>query len=627
MSGDIDTSFIDDGSLESPRGESETDGSIPTEKLEESRKDIVRWAENLTLINGDPVDYSGKYRFWKQPLRDVVDGDTPKIHIWKMARGMGKTEQSAYPLLKIPSTTPMKDVMHSVPRQDQLNSFMNRTVSRKVDTSVGDPPILQAMLKDSSMSVKRNQWITESYLEGRSAWGDGRSLQGFHGCYGNADEAQVWTSEALQNLKEAIDSPIEEGGNPRVLLTGTPNYEGTVYHEHWQESDQHRWHFDCPTCSTGQTVTLDSVQVIDTDPKRWGLFCRQCGSRIEKDHILLEGYWEATNPNGVHRGYTINQLISPRHPLDEVMRSRELASTSKAEFYRFKLARFYSGGAKPIPEAAIYSVCDGDLGLQHRAVEGYEPYYAGIDWGGGENADTIVVICTVDDRQQDQWPAQITIRNVERIEYEHPVEELRKTAQVLDRFNIPSTGQAVADLGYREAHVSSMQQGDKRDNPIPERGWGSAVYGHRFDLNAQNDTDGKWPFLKREGKTVHAAQAPWANRVFDLFPEVQGYDETLDAAEMEVEYESERTPTKRIRIPYQDTVEVRDTVNYWKDHLTSVKREFEELKSGKRKERITTFQDNQKDDGFYALLYCYTAACFGGKKGGFEPMNITGGTA
>lgn len=621
MSG-IDTSFIEEG-LPDPEGSSQgstpDEGQIPTEELEEARDDVVAFGEHLARINGEPLEYHGEYQYWQEPLRAVTDPDTERIHIWKMARGMGKTVQSSIAEVYVPTTGRMKDVIHTVPRADQLNSYMKRTVARMVETSRGDPPILQEFLEDNRVAVKRNKWITGSFLEGRSAWGDGRSIQGFHGQFGTADEAQNWTAAALSNLKEAIDS-----GMARVLLTGTPDYEGTVYHEHWQESTQHMWHYTCPECSTDQTITLDSVQVVDTNPKRWGLFCRQCGEDFDKIQILEEGFWQPTNPTGVHRGYTINQLISPRHPLDEVMRSRELASTSEGDFRRYKLAQFYSGGAKPIPEAAIYACCDDSKGLHHQALDQYGPYYAGIDWGGGESADTMVVIATVDERQQDHWPKGITIRNVFRVEYEHRTEELRKVAGILDRFGIGKDGRAVADLGYGEAHVDSMQNGDKRENAIPERGWGSHITGHRFG-SVSEDQAGKWPFLKREGKRVQAYQPPWANRVFDLFPEVQGYDDAPDSDD--VGYSTERTPDKRITIPYRDEVETRDTMNYWFDHLTSVKREFNETKSGVRKERITTFQDNQKDDGFYALLYCYTAACLGGKRGGYEPMNIGGGVA
>jgi len=621
MSGDTDTSWIE-GEAEAPRGESERAGSIPDDDLEAAREDIIQFAERLLRVNGKQFDYSGEYQFWQEPLRAVVADDTERIHIWKMARGLGKTEQESIVELFIPSTGKMMDIMHSVPRADQLNSYMNRTVGRKVETSAGDPPILMSMLDNNRnrVAVKRNKWITGSFLEGRSAWGDGRAIQGFHGQFGAADEAQNWTSAALQNLKEAIDS-----GMARVLLTGTPDYEGTVYHEHWQESTQYRWHYSCPECSTDQTITLDSVEVIDTNPKRWGLRCRQCGRGFEKAQILDNGFWQATNPSGVHRGYTINQLVSPRHPLDEVMRSRELASTTEGDFRRYKLSQFYSGGAKPIPEAAIYACCDDAKTLHQEAIEGAGPYHAGIDWGGGESADTMVVIITVDDRNQNHWPNHIQIRNVFRVDYEHRTEELRKVAEILDRFRVTRNGRGMADLGYGEAHVDSMQRGDKRENAIPERGWGSYIYGHRFDLSPTNETDGKWPFLKRDGKTVHAAQAPWANRVFDLFPEVQGYDDAPDPGS--VGYETQRTPDKRITIPYQDEVETRETMNYWFDHLTSVKREFTETRTGNRKERITTFQSSQKDDGFYALLYAYTAACIGGKRGGFQPMKITGGTA
>jgi len=603
-----------------PDGRNQPDDELTPEEFGAAAEAIIPFAERLTRINGEPADYSGEYRFWRAPLEAVVDPDAERVHIWKMGRGLGKTEQSSIPELYLPTTRRMVDVLHTVPRSDQLNSYMKRTMARKVETSAGDPPILEMLLADSSLAVKRNKFLTESFLEARSAWADGRSIRGFHGPFGTADEVQDWTAAAISNLKEAIDV-----GMSRVLMTGTPDYEGTVYHEHWQQSTQHRWHFECPhrSCETAQTVTLDSVEAVDTTPKRWALHCRQCGERVSKGEILRDGFWEATNEAGVHRGYTMNQLLSPRHPLDEVMRARELASTSTADFRRYKLAQFYSGGAKPVPEAAIYACCDDDLSM-HGAKVIEQPHFVGIDWGGGEQADTVATILTVDGRESGGFPTHVTIRGVERIEYESRAEELRKAASTVGCFGAAEQGRCVADLGYGDAHVEAMQQGDARENPIPETGWGSSVIGHRFG-NVSRDAGSKWPYFTQDGRRVKAYQPPWANRVFDLFPEVQGYDETPDPSE--VDYDVERTPDKRITIPYSDDVETRETTNWWFDHLTSVKREFDETKSGQRKERITTFQDNQQDDGFFSLLYALTAACMGAKTGGFHLHSMSGRTA
>lgn len=623
MSTDTDLSWFVDladdpsGAGDAPKDDRDDDALTP-EEFQEACEGIIPYAERLTRINGEPANYDEEFRFWREPLEAVVDPDTERIHIWRMARGLGKTEQSSYPELYLPTTRGMVDVIHTTPRSDQLSSYMNRTVARKLGTSAGDPPILQALLSDSALAVKRNKFHTGSFLEGRSAWGDGRSIQGFHGSFGVADEIQNWTVGAIQNLKEAIDV-----GMGRILFTGTPDYEGTIYHEHWQESTQHRWHFDCPECDTAQTVTLDSVRVVETDPKQWALHCRQCGERVAKDRVLQTGRWEATNPTGVHRGYTMSQLLSPRHDLDAVMRSRELATTSKGDFYRYKLARFYSGGAKPIPPAAINACCDPDLSLHHAKTLGV-PYFVGVDWGGGEQADTVAVVITVDRRDEHTAPAHITVRAAERVDYDSRAGELRQVADVVDRFEAGVEGRCVADLGYGDAHVEAMQNGDTRSNAIPEQGWGSSVIGHRFG-NVREDAGDQWRYLVQDGRRVKAYQPPWANIVFDLFPEVQGYDETPDRGD--VDYDVERTPDKRIAIPGGESVETQTTMDWWFDHLTAVKREFNETKSGKKKERITTFQDNQQDDGFFALLYALTAAYLGSTTGGFHMHSVGGMTA
>ena len=49
-----------------------------TERFRQAGDDIIRWCEDLTTIDGDPMDYSGGFRFWKEPMRAVVDPETPE---------------------------------------------------------------------------------------------------------------------------------------------------------------------------------------------------------------------------------------------------------------------------------------------------------------------------------------------------------------------------------------------------------------------------------------------------------------------------------------------------------------------------------------------------------------------
>lgn len=579
---------------------------IPEDVFRAAGQDIIRWCEDLTTIDGDPMDYSGQYRFWKEPMRAVVDPDTPEEHIWCIARGVGKTEQSARVKWHFGTTEKMRDTIYATPRMRQIRTFQKTIVRRMVDGSRGDPPILKALLDTNDVHVQRNDIRsppngTGSVLEARSAWNDGNQLQGYHGHFGIADETQQWTRPAIENLKNAVDK-----GVGRILFTGTPNYEGTVYHEYWQESDQREWHFDCPECGHTQTIGLSNIRLTATDPKNWERFCSACDAEVCKQHILDTGEWQATNDDAVRRGYHFSQLISPRHDLNYVMREYERPTTPEGDFVRYRLARFYSGAAKPIPEQAIQRVADPDRALRRVGLED-TAHFLGVDHGGGESSDTIATVLHVNERDE-KFPTKVSVDTVELIDGERRQDERREIADLITRFNIPQRGRAVMDMGYGSEAVDLFQNGDANPNQIPEHGWGSLVLGHQFG-SIDRDT-GQWPYMKMDDRILHAYQPPWANRVVRLFPAEQGYDDTSHAEE--VDYPVRRGDEAGISIPYHDDPDTREVIDYWKNHLTAIKREFKESdQTGKKKEYFTTFGTNQKDDGFYSLLYAYVAATVG----------------
>jgi hypothetical protein len=164
------------------------------------------------------------------------------------------------------------------------------------------------------------------------------------------------------------------------------------------------------------------------------------------------------------------------------------------------------------------------------------------------------------------------------------------------------------DRGFGSEAVDLFQNGDDNPNQIPGHGWGSLVLGHEF--GSVNRETGEWEYMKLDDRILKAYQPPWANRIVRLFPTEQGYDDTSHAEE--VDYPIRRTAEQGISIPYHDDPDTREIIDYWTNHLTAVKREFKESETtGKKREYFTTFGTNQKDDGFYALLYAYVAATVG----------------
>lgn len=573
------------------------------------------------------MDFSGQFRFWKEPLRAVCDPDTERVHVWNKARGVGKTEQASLAYLFNPMTNPYNDALYSVPRSDQLSSFVKMKVQRKVEGSrrghPENPPILQTQFREPDISVKRNELKTPpdgsgSILQARSAWGDGRALQEFHGSFGIADEVANWTKQALANLMSAIDEELAGGtndadrGEGRVLLTGTPSFEGTPYHEWWTETDRREWFWACPSCGFEQHTTLENVEQTETNPANWELACVECGEQVGKAHIIETGEWKPTNESGVHRGYRFSRLPSPRHSLNELMRSRARATTSKQDFHNYKLARFFSGASKPIPPQAFQRVCDTTRALTDSGEQGV-PYYIGVDWGGGDYSETVVCVISIPEYQDGGKPYLVDVENVYQIQYDNRTEEIRKVARILDAFGLKTNGRAVADLGFGSTHVDALQNGDTRNNKIPQHGYGSRVVGHRFGSLNREQKNSRHDWLKWDGRNVRAYKPPWCNEVVDLFPDVQGFDSVEPDA---VDWDVERTQKARISVPYHDDMTTRQRMNWWEEHLTSVKREYKESReTGKTKEYFTVFSEEQKDDGFLALVYAFTAACLGSTSG------------
>jgi len=609
-------------------------GAIPDPVLQQANRDIISFGEELISVDGQPMDFSGQYRYWKQPLRDATDPDSPRHHVWPFGRGLGKSIDAGLFFLDVPATNRMADALYATPRADQLSSFMNMTVGRMVDGSrrgaPDAPPILQAML-DGSLNIKRNQFQTPpagtaSVMEARTAWSDGRALQGFHGAVGVADEFGQWTKEALGNLKNAIDKPLSDQSDTadetagRIVLTGTPTHEGTVFHEYWGESDQREWKWPCPDCGTGQVTGMDNVEVTSTDPRNWELVCRVCGQQVSNEYVIESGDWVATNPDGIHRGYHMGRLTSPRHSINEVMREYNRPSTSKQQFHNFVLGRFYSGAAKPIPSQSFQHATDTSLTVATRSL-GDVAHFIGVDWGGGEGSETVVVVIHVGGKDEKGFPTDVTVDNVIPIAYDSRGDELRQVAAACDRYGLGDAGRAVCDRGFGSAHVDALQNGTKDADAVPKHGFGSHVIGHRFSGNIQRE-QGRYDYLKKDKRNVVAYKPQWVNHVIDLFPDVQGFD-TTDHAE-DVSHDVRRTPDSSITIPYDaDDTDTRERMDYFKQQLTALKREFKSSdESGKKKEYFTTFTDNQKDDAVMALVYAYTAAVLGSTSG-YSNVSVT----
>jgi len=111
---------------------------------------------------------------------------------------------------------------------------------------------------------------------------------------------------------------------------------------------------------------------------------------------------------------------------------------SQTRFLNEVLGLFYRGLAKPLLTEDLLACRDFSLGL----VQGLQPpyaSYAGIDWGGGQFAFTVLWIMAKD--ELDRW----RLLYVKKFNERDPMKQIQIIGNCLNLFNVK---QAIADIVY-----------------------------------------------------------------------------------------------------------------------------------------------------------------------------------
>lgn len=196
------------------------------------------------------------------------------------------------------------------------------------------------------------------------------------------DEYDRMRTDFLEDAKHRVDgSKIK-----RLTYLSTPTVpgHGLDADDEWWASDMHKWFVPCPHCSRFQTFLLEENVKIGDDKYDCVLECSHCHKAISDEvrpGLNKLGRWEATNLEGLFRGYHINQLNSPTMRLEDIMESyfsgQKDAKKMKA-FYNQSLGEPYASLGDQISVQLLDSCKDS----QHR-MGGLPngPVYIGIDVG------------------------------------------------------------------------------------------------------------------------------------------------------------------------------------------------------------------------------------------------------
>jgi hypothetical protein len=474
----------------------------------------VRW------IKGKP--FSFRDRPYLLPIYRDKD---PRIIIVK-ARQMEVTEWAVNWLIHNLITHPSTTAMYTAPRMDQVSRFSQD----RLRLAILDAPELRDILahprdqKLGETAMTRVPLNNGSLCYLVSAWGDFAAIRNIPADWAVIDEAQDVQAEALPVIEEAMSHSRFN----RALIIGTASVEGSEFCRLWKQSDMKEW-----------------------DGKAW------VPSRFD---------------NRSYSGYHISQEMAPwitglpsDHP-NSIPFKR--AKYSERRFMNEVLGLFYRGLAKPLIFDDLLACQNLRFGLM-KSLEAPYVSYAGIDWGGGDHAFTVIWIMAQGDK--DRW----RLIYLRRFDERDPMKQVQIIGNLIPLFNVK---QAVADIGYGAVQVNELQ---KR--------FATRVIGCRYMRRPETPLEIKT--VDESGRRIAQAIVN-ADRSF--------WVET--AIELIKRKDPSGTVNPQLIIPWTEPQKVEWIV----DQFTCIEMEEQEMVGGKKYHHYTHPQ-GEPDDALHAFIYALIA--------------------
>ncbi len=470
-------------------------------------EDIVEFVEKFRIIKDNPFSFEGR-EYLKQIYRDPAK----RIYIVK-ARQVEITEFAVNLLLHQLLTHPGTVGMYVSDRGEHVKSFSRDRLGDAIKKS----KILQDLVeKGGNKSFLK--FKNGSVLHMVSGWDNFEEARSFAVDFAVIDEAQSLNVKAIPVLSESL-SKSKHG---RLFVIGTGSDHGDDWYNLWHTGNQMEWN-------------------------------------------LQTGTWVAKNPEIVDvSSYHISQSMASWISAEEFERKRR---TEPPRYFTNEIEGWWHKGMRrPFTRDDMIQLFDRTLDCTPpENVEYGLPIFAGIDFGGGTKAFTVV------------WIWQLVNKNVPRfkvldvIKIDDPSTEnqANRIINLIDKYKI---AKIVCDSGGGTRQVQKL----------------SEIYGPRiFKCNYRYKSDE--PFEKIYDEYRVLADRTWIIEVMiDLIKRPES---------------SEKYPSgvPRIHIPYAD----QEKMGWIIDHFTCI--EAETANQMGRSYTRYVHGTGTNDDALHAACYAYLA--------------------
>jgi len=330
---------------------------------------------------------------------------------------------------------PSFKVLYVSPSATQTKTFSNDRIKDPIETS---PILKKYTTRMLSQNILEKQLINRSKITLRYAFLNADRARGIPADMLECDELQDILRDNIPVLEQCLSH-----ADPRrksYLYSGTPKSLDNVIEEYRaNKSTQGEWAVPCEGCNHWNLLGEKNIG-------KTGPICEKCGKGIDPQGpraqwVTMVKYDPVKTP---FESYRIPQLMVPWRLEDWQDILYQYETYSRAKFYNEVLGISYESGLRPLCSADVMACCDENYSMldleKKRHMSLGQPFFAGVDWGPGDNSYTVLTIGTYIDNK-------FAVLFMHRFigEESDPHIQIKRIIEICDRFNVQLIG---CDYGY-----------------------------------------------------------------------------------------------------------------------------------------------------------------------------------
>ena len=331
---------------------------------------------------------------------------------------------------------PAFKTLYVSPSATQTKTFSVDRIKEPIETS----EILKSYTTNMlSQNVFEKQFVNRSKITLRYAFLNADRTRGIPAWMLELDELQDILADNIPIIEQCTSHAPEQF--KRFIYAGTPkSLDNTIEYYRSHLSTQGEWVVPCERHG-GETGMYWNVLGEKNIAKK-GLSCEKCGELINPMHDKAQ--WARMVQNATFESYRIPQLMVPWVPWEDILLNYERYPRDK--FNNEVLGNSYDSGTRPLTSSQLREACDPKATMADAQLTKYRrksyalPVYAGIDWGTGTNAYTVIMLGMYEDLKFRVFFAHRFVG--EEIE---PTVQIERISEIINDFNVALVG---CDWGF-----------------------------------------------------------------------------------------------------------------------------------------------------------------------------------